>query len=83
VAHKLLRPVPVTLARGGELHGTGALRDWMRVTSDAAIDALAGRHFDIPVPIRRLECLIAPTQEGGIYYTQPTADLTTRPGRMW
>jgi len=65
------------------LHGTGALRDWMQATSDAAIDALAGRHFDIPVPIRRLECLIAPTQEGGIYYTPPTADLTTRPGRMW
>jgi uncharacterized protein (DUF885 family) len=65
------------------LHGTDALRDWMQATSDAAIDALADRHFDIPAPIRRLECLIAPTQEGGIYYTQPTADLTTRPGRMW
>ena len=65
------------------LHGTGSLRDWMQATSDAAIDALDGRHFDIPVPIRRLECLIAPTEEGGIYYTHPTADLTTRPGRMW
>jgi uncharacterized protein (DUF885 family) len=65
------------------LHGTGALRDWMQATSDAAIDALADRHFDIPAPIRRLECLIAPTEEGGIYYTQPSADLTTRPGRMW
>jgi len=65
------------------LHGTDALRDWMQATSDAAIDALADRHFDIPAPIRRLECLIAPTQEGGIYYTQPTADLTTRHGRMW
>jgi uncharacterized protein (DUF885 family) len=65
------------------LHGTDALRDWMQATSDAAIDALADRHFDIPAPIRRLECLIAPTEEGGIYYTQPTADLTTRPGRMW
>jgi uncharacterized protein (DUF885 family) len=65
------------------LHGTGALRDWMQATSDAAVDALADRHFDIPAPIRRLECLIARTEEGGIYYTQPTADLTTRPGRMW
>jgi uncharacterized protein (DUF885 family) len=46
------------------LHGTGALRDWMQATSDAAIDALADRHFDIPAPIRRLECLIAPTEEG-------------------
>jgi uncharacterized protein (DUF885 family) len=65
------------------LHGTPALRGWMQATSDAAIDALADRHFDIPAPIRRLECLIAPTEEGGIYYTPPTADLTTRPGRMW
>jgi hypothetical protein len=65
------------------LRGTDALRDWMQATSDAAIDALADRHFDIPAPIRRLECLIAPTEEGGIYYTPPTADLTTRPGRMW
>jgi Bacterial protein of unknown function (DUF885) len=55
----------------------------MQATSDAAIDALADRHFDIPAPVRRLECLIAPTEEGGIYYTPPTADLTTRPGRMW
>ncbi len=65
------------------LHGTGALRDWMQATSDAAIEALAGRHFDIPGPIRRLECMIAPTEEGGIYYTHPSADLITRPGRMW
>jgi uncharacterized protein (DUF885 family) len=65
------------------LHGTDALRDWMQATSDAAIEALADRHFDIPAPIRRLECRIAPTQEGGIYYTPPTEDLTTRPGRMW
>jgi len=65
------------------LHGADALRDWMQATSDAAIDALADRHFDIPAPIRRLECLIAPTEEGGIYYTHPSADLTTRPGRMW
>ena len=56
---------------GVHLHGTDALRDWMQATSDAAIDALADRHFDIPAPIRRLECLIAPTEEGGIYYTQP------------
>ena len=65
------------------LRGTDALRDWMQATSDAAIEALADRHFDIPAPIRRLECLIAPTEEGGIYYTPPAADLTTRPGRMW
>lgn len=64
------------------LHGTDALRDWMQRTSDAAIDALDGTHVDIPAPVRRLECRIAPTRTGGIYYTQPSADFS-RPGRMW
>src|SRR3712207_1117346 len=30
----------------------------------------------------RLECRIAPTQSGGIYYTAPSDDFS-RPGRMW
>ncbi len=64
------------------LHGTDALREWMQRTADDAIAALADTHFDIPEPVRRLECLIAPTQSGGIYYTQPSADFS-RPGRMW
>lgn len=64
------------------LHGTEALREWMQQTSDESITALAGRSFDIPEPVRRLECRIAPTQNGGIYYTGPSADFS-RPGRMW
>ncbi|HEY2298818.1 MAG TPA: DUF885 domain-containing protein [Jatrophihabitans sp.] len=65
------------------LHGTDALQAWMQEKSDAAIEALAGSHFDIPEPIRTLECRIAPTSAGGIYYTGPSDDLVTRPGRMW
>ncbi|MGN6605479.1 MAG: DUF885 domain-containing protein [Jatrophihabitans sp.] len=65
------------------LHGTDELQRWMQRTSDAAVAALADVHFDIPGPIRRLECRIAPTQQGGIYYTGPSEDLVTRPGRMW
>lgn len=65
-----------------QLHGTEALREWMQATSDAAIAELADVHFDIPGPVRVLECRIAPTQTGGIYYTGPTADFS-RPGRMW
>ncbi len=65
-----------------QLHGTDALQRWMQQTSDAAVEALAGTHFDIADPIRRLECCIAPTQHGGIYYTGPTDDFS-RPGRMW
>ncbi len=65
-----------------QIHGTDALRAWMQQTSDAAVEALAGTQFDIPEPVRRLECMIAPTTSGGIYYTGPNADFS-RPGRMW
>ncbi|MGO1226878.1 MAG: DUF885 domain-containing protein, partial [Brachybacterium sp.] len=64
------------------LHGTEELRSWMQDLSDRAIEDLAGTHFDIPEPLRRLECRIARTGSGGIYYTGPSEDLT-RPGRMW
>ncbi len=65
-----------------KLHGTEALQRWMQETSDRAIVELGKTHFDIPEPIRQLECMIAPTKEGGIYYTGPTDDFS-RPGRMW
>jgi len=65
-----------------KLHGTDALKAWMQATSDRAIAELNGVHFDIPEPVRRLECMIAPTQEGGIYYTPPSEDFS-RPGQMW
>ena len=64
------------------LHGTDALRAWMQQAADGAIAALADTHFDIPEPVRTIECCIAPTQTGGIYYTGPSEDFT-RPGRMW
>ncbi len=65
-----------------KLHGTAELQRWMQETSDRAVAELGRTHFDIPEPIRRLECMIAPTKEGGIYYTGPTDDFS-RPGRMW
>lgn len=65
-----------------KLIGTEALQRWMQETSDRAVAELGASHFDIPEAIRTLECLIAPTQEGGIYYTGPTDDFS-RPGRMW
>jgi uncharacterized protein (DUF885 family) len=65
-----------------KLKGTEALQRWMQQTSDKAVEELGRTHFDIPEPIRTLECMIAPTKEGGIYYTGPTDDFS-RPGRMW
>jgi uncharacterized protein (DUF885 family) len=57
-------------------------RDWMQQLAERAIDELADVHFDIPEPIRRIECMLAPTNDGGIYYTGPSEDFS-RPGRMW
>jgi uncharacterized protein (DUF885 family) len=65
-----------------KLVGTDALQKWMQETSNRAVAELGASHFDIPEAIRTLECMIAPTQEGGIYYTGPTDDFS-RPGRMW
>jgi uncharacterized protein (DUF885 family) len=65
-----------------KLHGTEALQRWMQQLSDRAVAELSRDHFDIPDPVRTLECMIAPTQEGGIYYTGPSDDFS-RPGRMW
>ena len=65
-----------------KLHGTKALQDWMQNLSDAAIEKLSGTHFDIAEPIKKLECMIAPSNSGAIYYTGPTDDFS-RPGRMW
>lgn len=65
-----------------KLHGTEELRNWMQRISDEAIEKLSGTHFEIAEPMKKLECMIAPTQSGGIYYTGPTDDFS-RPGRMW
>lgn len=65
-----------------KLHGTKALQEWMQNLSDAAIEKLSGTHFDIAEPIKKLECMIAPSNSGAIYYTGPTDDFS-RPGRMW
>ncbi|BBY42923.1 DUF885 domain-containing protein [Mycolicibacterium celeriflavum] len=64
------------------VHGVDALQAWMQDLSDRAVESLADTHFEIAEPLRRLECRIAPTHTGGIYYTGPSEDLS-RPGRMW
>ncbi len=62
--------------------GRANLRAWMQEFADGAITELNGTHFDIPAPALRIECMIAPTSSGGIYYTGPSEDWT-RPGQMW
>jgi uncharacterized protein (DUF885 family) len=65
-----------------KIHGTDALQAWMQKLSDNAVRELGKTHFDIAEPMRKLECMIAPTKDGGIYYTDPSDDFA-RPGRMW
>jgi uncharacterized protein (DUF885 family) len=62
--------------------GNEAFRDWMQQLADRTVAEMADVHFDIPEPVRRIECCIAPTDDGGIYYTGPNEDFS-RPGRMW
>jgi uncharacterized protein (DUF885 family) len=64
------------------IHGKEAFRAWMQDLADRAISELNGAHFDIPEPVRRIECQLAPTSDGGIYYTGPSEDFS-RPGQMW
>jgi uncharacterized protein (DUF885 family) len=64
------------------IEGTAAFRDWMQAVSDEAVRSLADRQFDIPPPARRLDCRIAPTTTGVIYYSSPSEDFS-RPGAMW
>jgi uncharacterized protein (DUF885 family) len=65
-----------------KIDGKEAFREWMQDLATRTLEDMAGTHFDIPDPIRRIECRIAPTNDGGIYYTGPSEDFT-RPGRMW
>lgn len=65
-----------------QIAGAEAFRDWMQQLADKAIADLSGSQFDIPEPIARIECCIAPTHDGAIYYTPPAEDFS-RPGRMW
>jgi uncharacterized protein (DUF885 family) len=62
--------------------GKENFRDWMQDLADRTVAEMADTHFDIPEPIRRIECCIAPTNDGGIYYTGPSEDWS-RPGQMW
>jgi uncharacterized protein (DUF885 family) len=65
-----------------QIAGAQAFRDWMQQMADRAIAELSGSQFDIPDPIATIECCIAPTHDGAIYYTPPAEDFS-RPGRMW
>jgi uncharacterized protein (DUF885 family) len=66
-----------------QVTGTDGLQRWMQQLSDDAVAELGRTHFDVPEPIRKLDCKIAPPGGTvGAYYTGPSDDLA-RPGSMW
>jgi uncharacterized protein (DUF885 family) len=66
-----------------QVTGQDGLQRWMQQLSDDAVSELGRTHFDVPEPIRTLDCKIAPPGGTvGAYYTGPSDDLS-RPGAMW
>ena len=62
--------------------GRENFRVWMQQLAEKTIEDLNGVHFDIPEQALRIEACLAPTGDGGVYYTGPSEDWS-RPGRMW
>ena len=66
-----------------QVTGRDGLREWLQQLSDRAVADLGVSSFDIPPPLRVLQCNIAPP--GGVtgaYYLSPSDDFS-RPGGMW
>lgn len=63
--------------------GVDSYRGWLQERHDEAIDRLAGVHFDIAEPLRRVDVVtLNGSSAGSAYYTAPSEDLR-RPGRTW
>ncbi|WP_433471819.1 DUF885 domain-containing protein [Spirillospora sp. CA-142024] len=79
-------PLPAVMAAldadpAHRIGGAEAFRGWIQELADRAIEDLDGVHFDIPGPLRRIECRVPPV-EAGVYYLAPAEDLS-RPGTVW
>jgi uncharacterized protein (DUF885 family) len=65
------------------VEGEDAYQAWLQDRHDEAVERLNGVVFDIPVPLRRIEAVLARgSASGAAYYTPPSEDFT-RPGRTW
>ncbi len=64
------------------IEGRENIRAWVQELAERTITQLDGKHFDIPEPAQRIEAMIAPVNDGGIYYSEPSEDFS-RPGRIW
>lgn len=63
--------------------GPDELISFVENTLAAAVDDLAGKHFEVPAEIRPLTVQMAPKGGPlGVYYRRPSEDLS-RPGGVW
>ncbi len=79
-------PLPAVLAAldadpAHRVRGAEQFRGRIQELADKAIADLDGTHFDIPEPLRRLDCRV-PATNTGVYYLAPAEDLS-RPGTVW
>ena len=56
------------------IEGRENFRAWMQELAERTISELDGKHFDVPEPAQRIEAMIAPVNDGGIYYSEPAED---------
>jgi len=59
-----------------------AFWEWMQGKADDIVASFDGVHFDIADPIKRIDCKVAPVNDGGAWYHPPSEDFS-RPGTMW
>ena len=63
--------------------GIDGFQAWMQDVSDRCITELGRSSFEVPEPLRALDCRVAPPGGGlGAYYIGPNDDFS-RPGTMW
>jgi uncharacterized protein (DUF885 family) len=79
-------PLPAVIAAldadpAHRLAGADAFLAWIQELADRIVAELDGVHFEIPAPLRRIDCRIS-VADNGIYYLAPSEDLA-RPGTVW
>jgi len=78
-----LAEVVAELDRTDAVTGAEAYRAWLQEQHDAAVERLAGAHFDIAPQLRTVEVTLAVGSSSGSAYYTPPDEAFSRPGRTW
>lgn len=78
---EVIRLLDTDPARSAPSHD--AFADFVQQIQNEAVEQLAGNHFDVPEPLRRVTVNIAPGDGAlGAWYHGPSEDMS-RPGSIW